>query len=219
VGRYSESKLLARAVRRHATGLVDAHGQKAVLAVVTQVNPLAVELVANDIVIEDAHLMLGAWTRFYDQQFGISVGDTVLVSRLANEQWFVFDVLTTSNSPSVGGVRTLNAIVDGSGSVLETGVAGDYFIDSDCTITKWTLLADQVGDVVVDIWKVPFGSFPPDVGDSITAADEPTLSGEDHADDIALTGWTTEISAGDCLRFNIDSVSAITRLDIALTLE
>jgi hypothetical protein len=31
-----------------------------------------------------------------------------------------------------------------------------------------------------------------------------------------LTGWTTSIAAGDILRFNLDSVSAITRLQIML---
>lgn len=32
-----------------------------------------------------------------------------------------------------------------------------------------------------------------------------------------FTGWTTSVSAGDTLRFNIDSATTITRLHLALT--
>ena len=98
-------------------------------------------------------------------------------------------------------------------------MAADEPIDIDCTISQVTLLADQVGDVELDIWKAAFASFPPTVDNTITADDKPTLSGAQSGQDSDLTGWTTAIAAGDVLRFNVDSAATITRLTIALTLQ
>ena len=44
------------------------------------------------------------------------------------------------------------------------------------TILSVALAADQVGSIVVDIWRVATDDFPPDVSDSITASAKPTLS-------------------------------------------
>lgn len=97
-----------------------------------------------------------------------------------------------------------------------TGVAGDMWIPFACTINEVVLLADQSGDVVVDIWKDSYANFPPTDADSITASAPPTISSSDKSDDSTLTGWTTSISAGDTLRFNVDSVSTISRVTVQL---
>lgn len=124
-------------------------------------------------------------------------------------------------APAVGvstGTRTLDVVIDGGGSVISTGIAGDVFLDFACTISKVTLLADRSGSIVVDIWKSAYASFPPTVANTITASDLPTLSSQQKNQDSTLTGWTTSISAGDVLRFNVNSASTITRLVLALTL-
>lgn len=105
---------------------------------------------------------------------------------------------------------------DNSGAVLATGIMGDLRIPFACTILEATLLADQSGSAVVDIWKVALASYPPVVGNSIVASDPPTLSSASHETDTTLTGWTTSIAAGDCLRFNLNSVTTITRLTLVL---
>jgi len=108
----------------------------------------------------------------------------------------------------------------GNGSVLPTGTSSqiDEPIPFSCQITGWTLLADQVGSIVIDIWKDNYGNFPPTVADTITAGNKPTLSSAIKNTDSTLGGWTKTISAGDTLRFNIDSVSSITRAVLALSL-
>ncbi len=113
--------------------------------------------------------------------------------------------------------RCITYVVDGGGSVLTTGVHGDLFIPFAVTISAWTLLADQSGSVVVDIWSAPYASYAPTVANSITAAALPTITSATHNQSAALTGWTTAIPAGNTLRYNINSVSTITRLTIALT--
>lgn len=108
--------------------------------------------------------------------------------------------------------------IDGGDSVITTGTKGDIFIPFACTIQSVTLLADQVGSLVVDIWADSFENFPPTVDDSIVGAAPPTLSASDKSQDSTLTGWTTSLSAGRTLRFNVDSASNIQRATLVLNL-
>ena len=120
------------------------------------------------------------------------------------------------SSTGSGGTASIEFVMDGGGATLPTGIMGDLNIDFDCTINSWTLLADQTGSVVVDIWKDSFINFPPLVGDSITGSSKPTLTAQSSATSSTLTGWTTSITAGDVLRFKIDSVTSIQRLTLSI---
>lgn len=116
------------------------------------------------------------------------------------------------------GVASLSFVIDGGGSPPATGVAGDIEIPFNCTISAVTLLADQSGSIVVDIWKDTYANYPPTDADSITAAAVPTINAATKGQDNTLTGWTTAITAGDILRFNVDSVATITKVTISLKL-
>jgi hypothetical protein len=107
-------------------------------------------------------------------------------------------------------------VIDGGGVVITTGVKGDIEIPFDMTITGWTLLADQSGSIVIDIWKDTYANYPPVVGDSITASDKPTITSSNKAQDFAPTGWTTAVTAGDTLRFNVDSITTCQRVTLVL---
>jgi len=107
-------------------------------------------------------------------------------------------------------------VIDGGGSAITTGIKGDLEIPFACDIQNVTMLADQTGSIVIDIWKDTYANFPPTDADSITASAVPTISAAIKSDDSTLTGWTTSITADDILRFNVDSVSTITRLTIIL---
>lgn len=110
--------------------------------------------------------------------------------------------------------------IDGGGSVITTGVKGSIRIPFACTITKWTLLSDDAtptsGSIVVDIWKDSFANHPPTVADTITASAKPTITTATKAESSTLTGWTTAIAAGDILRFNVDSVTSLTKVVLEL---
>jgi hypothetical protein len=106
--------------------------------------------------------------------------------------------------------------IDGNGSAIGTGVKADFPIGFACVINSMTLVADQTGSIVIDIWKAPLTSFPPTVSNSITASDPPTLASATHVQDNGLSGWTTQINAGDVLRFNVNSASTVTRVALAL---
>lgn len=114
------------------------------------------------------------------------------------------------------GDADITFVLDGGGVALTTGVKLDIPVDFACTIVAATLLADQSGSIVLDLWKDTYANFPPTGADSICASAKPTLSAAVKAKDTTLTGWTTSIAAGDILRLNVDSVSTVTRVTLAL---
>lgn len=113
-------------------------------------------------------------------------------------------------------VVSLTFIIDGGGSAITTGEKGHLEIPFAGTITQVTMLGDQSGSIVVDIWKDSYANFPPTDADSITASAVPTITTAQKSQDSTLTGWTTAIAAGDILAFNVDSCTDITRVTISL---
>jgi hypothetical protein len=113
-------------------------------------------------------------------------------------------------------VSSINFVIDGGGSAITAGVKGFIEIPFACTINQVTLLADQSGSIVVDIWKDTYANYPPTDADSITASAVPTISTATKSQDATLTGWTTSVSAGDILGFNVDSVTTCTRVTVSL---
>lgn len=124
----------------------------------------------------------------------------------------------TSGGTTTG---TVGVVIDGQGSVITTGVKGFVSVPVACTITAARLLsidaAATAGDLVIDVWKDTYANFPPTDADSITASAPPTLAGANRSEDTTLTGWTTGITAGDVLGFNVDSVATVTRILLQLT--
>lgn len=123
----------------------------------------------------------------------------------------------TISTASSTNTIALNYELNGGGATILTGIAGDITIPFACTITEAILLADQSGSIVVDIWKDTYANYPPTVADTITASAKPTLSSATKSKDTTLTGWTTTIAAGSTLRFNVDSVTTLTRCLVSLT--
>lgn len=115
-----------------------------------------------------------------------------------------------------GATAAIAFVIDGGGVAITTGIKGDLLIPFDCTIVSATLLADQAGSIVVDIWKDSYANFPPTNANSICASAKPTLSSATKSQDATLTGWTTSVTGGQTLRFNVDSVATVTRVTLLL---
>jgi hypothetical protein len=106
--------------------------------------------------------------------------------------------------------------IDGGGSAITTGVKGYVEIPYSGTITGWTILGDVSGSCVIDIWKDTFVNFPPTVADTIAGSEKPTLSSAVSNRDLNLTTWTTSVTAGDIIAFNVDSASTVTRVNLTI---
>jgi hypothetical protein len=110
----------------------------------------------------------------------------------------------------------VNFIIDGGGSAISTGEKGHVELPFAMTITGWTILADQMGSIVVDVWKDTYASYPPTNADSIAGTEKPTLLLAQQNQDQSLTTWTTAVAAGDILAFEVESATAVTRVTVAL---
>ena len=113
-------------------------------------------------------------------------------------------------------IAAIPFVIDGGGVAITTGVKGDLTIPFACTILEWTLLGDQSGSIVVDVWKDTYANFPPTIADVITASAKPTISATTNGQSSTLTGWTTTITAGDTLRYNVNSATTIQRATLSL---
>lgn len=99
---------------------------------------------------------------------------------------------------------SIGLVIEGYGSVVNTGQKGYVKIPYDGTITGWTIISKISGSCVIDIWK---STSIPTVSDSITASSKPTLTSGTTVTSTTLTGWNTAVSAGDIFGFNLDSVT------------
>jgi hypothetical protein len=113
-------------------------------------------------------------------------------------------------------VGSFGITIDGGGSAITTGIKGYVEIPYSGTITSWTILADQTGSAVIDLWKDTYASFPPTSGDSITASAIPTLTSDVKAQSSTLTGWNITVNAGDLIGFNVVSASDATRVTLSV---
>jgi hypothetical protein len=117
---------------------------------------------------------------------------------------------------------TVSMVIDAGGSVIPTGSKGYLYIPYPCTINAATMIADRTGSIVVDVWKCTYAEFDsgtthPVAADKITASAPPTITSDTKSTDTSLTGWTTSVSEGDILAFNVTSATAITRVTLILT--
>lgn len=88
-------------------------------------------------------------------------------------------------------------------------------IPFDCTLTQVTILTQGgTGTCTLDVWKTPFGSYPPSSANSIVGSTVPQITGGVAYQDNALTGWTTAFSAGDTLLVNLKTCSVFTQVTI-----
>jgi hypothetical protein len=124
--------------------------------------------------------------------------------------------LADTDLPTEVKLASITFIIDGVCAAIAPGEKGHLEIPFNCTIQRVTMEADQTGSIAVDIWKDTYANFPPTNADSITSATPPTITTAQKSQDSALTNWTTSISAGDILAYNVDSCSNITRVTVSL---
>lgn len=83
-------------------------------------------------------------------------------------------------------------------------------------IMRWTIMADQVGSIVFDLWKCPYANFPPTIANTITAGLPPTLAAAQTSQSAILTGWKARITPGEILGINVNSASTVTQVTLSL---
>lgn len=114
------------------------------------------------------------------------------------------------------GKDAIQFIIDGGGSAITTGQKGHIMVPFSCKVTGWDIVADQSGSIVIDIWKDTYANFPPTIADTITGTEKPTLSTATKNQDTSLTTWTTTMTEGEWLAYNVDSITTVTRVTVVM---
>jgi hypothetical protein len=117
-------------------------------------------------------------------------------------------------------VCDLEFIINGGGAAIATGMKGYLTIDFAGTIQQVTMLCDQSCTATVDLWKCTYANFAPPthpaVGDKITSSTPPATSAAEKYQDSTLTSWTTAISAGDIIGYDVTANDNATYITVAL---
>ena len=131
---------------------------------------------------------------------------------------FVAQVLTAGG---LGAVTPLAGQIvcefSGGGVPPSTGVEQDVVLPFTGTLTGWQIAADRVGSATIDVWMAAWTSYPPTSANDITGGTPPALASAASAESTSLTGWTTAITAGDVMRFQLAAVATVTRVLLVLT--
>jgi len=127
-------------------------------------------------------------------------------------------------SPSPIGSRIVFTIGDGA-EVITPGIKKSIEVTQNSTITGWKGLSDDAattaGDIVFDIWKDVYANYPPTVADTIIDTGSGGVKPNITATNITgisanVNNWITALTAGDILRFNVDSVNSLTSVTLIL---
>jgi hypothetical protein len=123
------------------------------------------------------------------------------------------------NHSNVPNINTTTAavvfVLNGNGSAIIAGQSAWRDVPFNCTITGWSLLADAVGSIAIDICKDTYANYPPVIGDAISGSGI-AISADIKNASTTLTGWTTSVSAGDIIKPIVSSAATIKEVVITL---
>jgi hypothetical protein len=111
----------------------------------------------------------------------------------------------------------VTCVFDGNGAAIQAGSKVILSVPYAIQVSSWTVIADQSGSIIVDVWKDTYANPFPNSGDSVTGTEKPTLSSAQKNQDLSLTTWTSTLfNAGDIVVFNVDSASSVQKATIVL---
>lgn len=119
--------------------------------------------------------------------------------------------------PSAVALSVIGINLDAGVQEISPGVKTDVPVEHDQLITGWTIVADQVGDIELDILATTYAAFPAGFV-SIVGATPPKIVNGDKAEGDAAD-WTKNISKDMILRYVVQSADTIRRATVTLNVE
>lgn len=114
-----------------------------------------------------------------------------------------------------GSDKVFGITIDGGGSAITTGVKGYLVAGFSGVIVGWDIVANASGSIVIDVWKSAANTIPT-VANTIAGTEKPTLSSAQINNDLTLTTWSTVLTKGEVIGFNVDSASTVTRVTLTI---
>ena len=114
-------------------------------------------------------------------------------------------------------IGTISVIIDGGGSAITTGKKAQVEISFACILSRYTMIADQAGTIVIDINRSIYSNFPTTASICGSGKECTIAATNQKSQDTDISNWTSvEIAAGDVLEFEVDSCTTITRCTLSL---
>lgn len=157
---------------------------------------------------------LTAGARYYLDSTGALTTTTIGNARLVGVADTTTSLLLTASPLQYRELR-FEFGTPGAG-VLATGVRKYVPMPFACIVQEWTIVAEQSGSIVIDVWSDTYANFPPTVADTIAGSEKPTLTAAQKNQDLSLTTWTTFIPRNNVLGLNIDSVATVNYVCLTL---
>lgn len=111
--------------------------------------------------------------------------------------------------------KTITVTFDGAGSVLTAGLRAEVEIPYSGTVSSWNIFGSPTGSCVIDVLSsTDYSTYP--TFNSIAGTEKPTLSSQGKNQDTNLTSFSTSLTSGNILRFNVDSASTVTKVYLNL---
>jgi hypothetical protein len=132
--------------------------------------------------------------------------------------------LPVAQLPAAAVTSVIGITIDGGASPPTTGTKGIIQVPFACTITGWSIIADQSGSASVDIC-FHSGSAPPSApsvpntsSDKISASAPVALSSAQSAAGGAseISTWTTALSQWGSVLFNLTSITTCQRITVLI---
>lgn len=112
---------------------------------------------------------------------------------------------------------TVGMTADGGGQVISTGYKGFAFVPKGGTVTRWTLLADRPGAIMVELYQGSFEQFPSLPRMVVEPGVVPNLVYQTQKNQSTnLTGWSTYINDGDVIGFFTYNVQLVQRIHLTM---
>ena len=123
------------------------------------------------------------------------------------------------NAPSgTSPVHVIAFVVDGGGSAIVAGTSYVGQLPGSCSITGWSLAADQSGSISIDLdahanaTQATAPAVPNTTTDKISASAPLVLSSAQSAANTTLSGWTTSRTIWDSFLVNVTSATTVTKV-------
>lgn len=148
-----------------------------------------------------------------DEDFVTSTNNIIFtVAPNPGDDVFIIALATTADL-----TRTVNYIVDSGSIAMVAGNKGSITLDVSGILENIVILSDQQGDLILDIKKSNYSTFP--TFSSIVGGTYVQMTDARKVRDDTLSGWSTTIVAGDILTFDVIAVNNINRFLISLKLK
>ena len=111
---------------------------------------------------------------------------------------------------------TVGITIDGGGQVISSGYKGFAFVPKGGEFTRWTILADRPGAIMVELYQGSFTNFP-NLTRMVVGGEVPNLTySSQKQQGTNMTGWDTLIEDESVVGFYTYNIQSVRRIHLTM---